>query len=283
MDKPKHSTETVSDVLGSLMNDDSTNALFDQLQNCQTAEVKRRLDQGPGLARVVCKRTGGTILSYAAVIGEIALIDACIRAGSNIHHRDAMLSTPLMAAVERGQHRAIECLLEHGANPNELDGHAWSPLGIAIDQGDIASVRVLYRHRARRIGMDSLQQQLRDGYVASNITVARIKRWIKVPEQKEPVKPACDWVSEIESDNSIRKVIEVNYPDLEVAARYAGVLPKNFLVHYMPKRADVRFKVVNAPKGWSKWTRREFMEESTADRVCSTSRTQRSKRRWRRK
>jgi ankyrin repeat protein/uncharacterized protein YecT (DUF1311 family) len=91
---------------------------------------------------------GDTLLSEAAIGGQLRVLDALLARGPNIKARStiAQLDTALLAllaVVRSGSTPMIVALLDRGAEVNTVDAMGRTPLFKAVEARDMASVRVL--------------------------------------------------------------------------------------------------------------------------------------------
>eukprot|EP00752_Nemacystus_decipiens_P009330 g8338.t1 len=127
---------------------------------------------------------GRTALGEAAVKNAVAVIDALVAAGADVHA--GAEETPLHLATRRGHFEAAVALLRHGADTNKLDAYGNSALhdatssnmveallaagakpnlrggfdrtalGVAADRGRMDVVKTLVQHRVSLNAADSL-------------------------------------------------------------------------------------------------------------------------------
>ncbi len=101
-------------------------------------------DPSPG-PKLENRRILGAYLAKAAVDGDLPYADYLIRAGADVNTRlgwerapNRMFWdeswTPLLAAVDRGDHEMVRVLLEAGADPDLDDDHGTFPLEMSLTQ-----------------------------------------------------------------------------------------------------------------------------------------------------
>lgn len=94
-------------------------------------------------------RTGQTALFYAAMNGNVPMIEALLRAGANVNARSDSGGTALMEAASNGQPEAVRALLAAGADAKLKDGngdalwYARRPNEDADREGAAACVKLL--------------------------------------------------------------------------------------------------------------------------------------------
>lgn len=84
----------------------------------------------------------GTGLMIGAWTGNIALMEAFVARGADIHRTNSLGETALMHAAWRGNAEAVEWLLARGARINR-DGNEWSALHYAAFAGHVDAARLL--------------------------------------------------------------------------------------------------------------------------------------------
>lgn len=89
-----------------------------------------------GLSLSDRSRTGGTVLMYAALGNQLAMIRSIKAQLNDKHYIDAQSTngwTALMIAAAKGFDQSVKLLVELGADPSLVDAYQWSPLMRAID------------------------------------------------------------------------------------------------------------------------------------------------------
>jgi|GEM_PF-6845818 hypothetical protein len=72
---------------------------------------------------------------YAAVIGNLEILQRCLKDGANINEADDDGSTPLMLAAVNGQTEAVKFLLKNGADSAKKDVDGWDAAKLARNAG----------------------------------------------------------------------------------------------------------------------------------------------------
>lgn len=81
-------------------------------------------------------KTGITMLHYAAMGGQVDVIEYLLDHGANIESETHLkLMTPLHYAANEHKHKAVKLLIERGANINARNQYDLTPLLVAIDPG----------------------------------------------------------------------------------------------------------------------------------------------------
>lgn len=93
---------------------------------------------------------GWTVLHLAAFFGHTSLVNALLDAGAAVDVRstNAMINTPLHAAVAGGKKDAAGALLARGADLNACQHGGWSPLHGAAQAGNRELVELLLANGA---------------------------------------------------------------------------------------------------------------------------------------
>ena len=98
---------------------------------------------------------GRTLLHWAAVDGQCALIDLLLKSGADIDDRAGGYAlTPLEVAVANNCQSAAKLLLESGAAPNGRPGDQETPLGLAAGMHSTILVNMLLERGADINGKD---------------------------------------------------------------------------------------------------------------------------------
>jgi ankyrin repeat protein len=111
------------------------------------ARAERLLRANPDLlrARVLW---GETVLHYLAIEGCLDAVRFLARHGADVNLPNRFGETPLLNAVQAGDHAMVDALLELGADANARDEVEESILQCAIRRGDVQAVRSLLRYGA---------------------------------------------------------------------------------------------------------------------------------------
>jgi ankyrin repeat protein len=114
-------------------------ALLEQDSDTATLFVRAGMDPD------TVDETGMTGLSYAAMMGDVELMELMIHEGADVDAADEFGKTPLYAAVLAGEEDAARVLIEHGARVNPPEDTI-SPLMLAAGRGkkeSLGMVRLL--------------------------------------------------------------------------------------------------------------------------------------------
>ncbi len=84
-------------------------------------------------------------LFRAAKRGDVAGIQAALRAGANINTRFDIGKTALIVAAENGRDAAVEVLMDTGADLYALDNNKWDALTHASESERISTLKLLLR------------------------------------------------------------------------------------------------------------------------------------------
>lgn len=103
-----------------------------------------------GASVTTCNARGCSALSCAAAAGHSRLVADLVAAGADVNHRDDTGRTPLLLAVERGQHvRTTRVLLDAGASPELAAADGRFPLLVAAENSHVDLLHLLLQAGAR--------------------------------------------------------------------------------------------------------------------------------------
>ncbi len=109
---PTRTTVTLVDDLTMPERKEFYNAV-NAIKDGQTGTVREILARYPNLAHVEDKY-GNTLLSFAARLGNISLVDLFLKAGADVNRPDNKMSTPLHYAITRRHKEVVRLLQNNG-------------------------------------------------------------------------------------------------------------------------------------------------------------------------
>lgn len=115
--------------------------LVDALRESDTRAALRLLEDGADANTQL--PSGMPILSYAALKGELIIVNALLEAGAVLEAKDRPGATALSYAAQFGDQETLEALLEAGADVSAADSLGWTPLIRAVIGADAEAVTAL--------------------------------------------------------------------------------------------------------------------------------------------
>src|SRR6185312_1452906 len=107
----------------------------------EVAEAKKAIDRFPPTAkwnqRGPEKFGGLTPLIFATRQGDMATVQALLKAGAQVNETSTYGWTALLDATQNRFYQIGVYLLDHGADPNIANDGGWTPLSIATDNRNI--------------------------------------------------------------------------------------------------------------------------------------------------
>lgn len=117
--------------------------IFDLLRKGDIPASKASIDKSPPLVEAR-DRDGDTPLHFAALEGNVELINGFIDKGAKIELQNALLRTPLHLAAMNDRKDAVAGLLKRGAALENRDGHQRTALMLCTrERGQAPAGRVL--------------------------------------------------------------------------------------------------------------------------------------------
>ncbi|MCP4647815.1 MAG: ankyrin repeat domain-containing protein [bacterium] len=113
----------------------------------ENVPIRPAKDIGPLIDRIErvldVKRDLDNLLWAAIISKEAGNVKRLLRHGVDPNFKDDYLMTPLMTAVEAGDHEIIGLLLDAGAGTDEKNTGGWSAFMYAADSGDLRMLETL--------------------------------------------------------------------------------------------------------------------------------------------
>ncbi|MCE9507221.1 MAG: ankyrin repeat domain-containing protein [Alphaproteobacteria bacterium] len=107
--------------------------------------VREFLDKYPGGADLR-NQFGGTALNYAALRGQMGIVELLIEKGASIDLPDNNGDTPLMCAAIKGHRELVLRLLEKGASFDKTNHEGKTALILAEDREQAETAALILRH-----------------------------------------------------------------------------------------------------------------------------------------
>jgi len=125
-------------------------SLFEAAVIGDIQRVRQTLDDQPELLLTI-SHDGWTPLHLAAHFGQLGVLDLLLARGAEVDARstNALVNTPLHAALAGGRRATAQRLVEHGADVNAVEAGGYTPLHQAADLGDAEMTRMLLERGAR--------------------------------------------------------------------------------------------------------------------------------------
>jgi len=121
--------------------------LCDAVEN-QHREVAKLLLTKGSKVNSKSKKPTNTPLHYAAINGDIEIVEMLLSRHANINAENKYGNTPLHNAVESKKMEIIELLLKKGANVNARNSNNLTPFQLAVEEGREEIIKLLLQHGA---------------------------------------------------------------------------------------------------------------------------------------
>jgi ankyrin repeat protein len=117
------------------------NPLLDAITANDDAQVARLLRRGD--SPEVADFEGRSAIIYAAVSGNVDIIDLLIKKRVDVNHRDSLGNTALFYAASQQRIDAMQVLIEAGADKNAENRQGMTPLMSAASLGHVEAMLTL--------------------------------------------------------------------------------------------------------------------------------------------